>query len=275
MDKKIFETHLLSERNQPFIFHLDVQKNNATNKLSMNWHSSIELLYFTQGEGTVICGAQNYTVSAGDLFIVNANMPHAICSENIVYYYCLIIDDKFCDANDIQTGALIYKTPVRDQKASGMFEGIITEFHQNLFCKSAGIKVAILNLMLYLTRNYVETISTPNHPVATKDENIKLAIGYMKSHIAQKMTLDEIANEAGLSKFYFLREFKKMTGETPISFINKTRCETAKKMLLTGQYSIKEISEKIGFDDVSYFSKNFKKYTEFTPSEYVNKYSRQ
>ena len=65
-----------------------------------------------------------------------------------------------------------------------------------------------------------------------------------------------------------MREFKKATGETLMSYVSKIRCENAKKMLMTGRYTIKEISEKCGFEDFSYFCISFKKYTGVTPSSY-------
>lgn len=274
MDKNIYETHLLSERKLPFIFHMDIQKENADKEHSTNWHTSVELLHFQKGEGIVQYGTQTFPVSAGDLFIVNANIPHAIYSDSTVYYHCLIVDEDFCHANDLMTEDIVYRTPVHDETVSGLFEAVANEFHTDHPYKNAGIRSAVLNLMVHLTRHYAEAAPKIPAHVSVKDENIRLAIGYMKSHITRRMTLDEIAAEAGLSKYYFLREFKKMTGETPISFINKTRCEAAKKMLLTGQYSIREVAEQCGFDDLSYFAKNFKKYTGITPSEYIKSKSR-
>ena len=111
--------------------------------------------------------------------------------------------------------------------------------------------------MVYLARNYIESITELGKSGTNITENIKIAIGFIKSHSNEKLSLDIIADQAGLSKYYFLREFKNITGYTPISYINKIRCEYAKKMLLSGNYNIKEISEKTGFDSFSYFSKKF------------------
>lgn len=271
MERKSFESHLFGSKQLPFIFHLDIHKEDLTDNLDMNWHPSIELLYFTNGSGKVFCGAQVFDVSAGDLFIVNSNMPHAIASETVVYYHCLIVDNEFCLSNDIDTDNIIFQSLLKEKQAASLFETVVREFHSMYPFKNAGIKSAVLNLLVYLARNCAETVTAPPKSVSMKDENLKLAIGYIKSHINEKLSLDEIANEAGLSKFYFLREFKKMTGETPVSFINKTRCENAKKMLKSGQYSIKEVCEKNGYDDLSYFSKNFKRYTGTTPSNYMKK----
>ena len=79
MERKSFESHLFGSKQLPFIFHLDIHKEDLKDGLDMNWHPSIELLYFTEGSGKVFCGTQIFDVAAGDLFIVNSNMPLPLC----------------------------------------------------------------------------------------------------------------------------------------------------------------------------------------------------
>lgn len=268
MERKSFEAHLFGSKQLPFIFHSDIHKEDLNNNLDMNWHPNIELLYFTKGTGKVFYGTQTFDATAGDLFIVNSNMPHAIASLSTVYYHCLIIDNSFCMENDLNVENIVFQTPLRDVRASELFEAVVKEFHFSSAFQNVGVRAAVLALLVYLARNFTEAVLTSQKSSSAKNESIKLALGYIKSHINEKLSLDEMANEAGLSKYYFVREFKKTTGETPIAFINKTRCENAKKMLKTGRYTIKEVCEKNGFDDMSYFSKNFKRYTGTTPSAY-------
>lgn len=89
----------------------------------------------------------------------------------------------------------------------------------------------------------------------------------MKANFAQRLTSDEIAASAGLSKFHFLREFKRITGRTPTHYLNAIRCEYARSLLKSGRYSVKEAAFLCGFTNNSYFSSVFLKYTGMLPSQ--------
>ena len=73
----IYETHLLSTKPLPFIFHKDTVISNTTHiSGNGNWHPNIEILYFIEGNGTVLCETNSYPVEKNDIFIINSHMPH-------------------------------------------------------------------------------------------------------------------------------------------------------------------------------------------------------
>jgi predicted AAA+ superfamily ATPase len=66
-------------------------------------------------------------------------------------------------------------------------------------------------------------------------EFVRKAMEYIKEHIGEKLTVSDIAANAGFSKFYFLRRFRESTGMTVVEYVNTLRCERAKEMLNSGQ----------------------------------------
>jgi AraC-like DNA-binding protein len=97
---------------------------------------------------------------------------------------------------------------------------------------------------------------------------IKKAIGFIRSECQREITLDEVCQLVGLSKYYFAREFKRITGQTIVNYINITRCENAKVMLCESDSSIAQISLQCGFSDQSYFTRVFKATTGISPTKY-------
>ncbi len=267
--QNVFESHLLSVKPLPFIFHFDTVKRKK-NMLG-NWHNNTEFLYITNGSGIFKCGEEIFEATKGDLIIANSNIYHSIASVQGVKYYCLIPDSSFCKYNGIDTENIRFKTKITDNDINRLFDTVVNEFNNNTSpYREAAIKAAVLSLLVYLATNYTDSLIGDKFTSET-DTCIKHTIAYIRSHFGAKLTIDELASYSGLSKYYFMREFKKMTGDSPIVFINKIRCESAKKMLKNGAYSVKETADKCGFESVSYFCKTFKKHTGQTPGTYIER----
>ncbi len=265
MNRDFFEVHSFTGLDLPFYFEETTLVNSSN--LNANWHPNIEILYVSKGCGVVTCGKTPYSISEGDIFIINSCLPHVVNTETEIKYYFLIPDRDFCILNGIDTCLVRFKLIVHDYEALKLYQNIIDEFSCSLPHRSAGVRHAVMSLVLYLARNYTENKKT--YIVTGKDENLRLAIGYMYSNFNKQLTLDDIASQAGLSKCYFGREFKHLTGETPFEFIHRIRCEYAKKMMSYGVKSVQEISDICGFENASYFAKIFKRYVGCSPNSYA------
>ena len=265
MSNAIFEAHLLTNKSLPFIFNSDYA-DKYIDIIPNNWHPNIEILFFTGGTGSVILGEQTINVKSGDMVIINSNVAHSITADKKVYYYYLIPDNEFCLQNGIDTDNIKFSSYINDKTASELYQKCIGEFEtKTSVLRNAGIRAAVLNLLVYIGRHYATAIPDKEKKELTK--GINFSIGYILSHINDKLTVDDLCYQAGLSKYYFVRQFKKTTGYTPIAFINITRCENAKKLLSQGDLSLAEIAEKSGFETTSYFIKTFKKYNGETPGK--------
>lgn len=90
---------------------------------------------------------------------------------------------------------------------------------------------------------------------------------YLYENFADNIKLSDLANIVGLSPYYLLRIFKKVTGLPPHLYQQQIRVDKAKKLLSIGE-SLARISHEIGFVDQSHFSRQFKKTTGLTPAQY-------
>ncbi len=93
---------------------------------------------------------------------------------------------------------------------------------------------------------------------------------YIEKHFSEDINLDKIANKALISKFHFIRLFKKYYGRTPNQYLQEVRIEKAKKLLQKGN-SIDEVCVAIGLMSKTSFISLFKKKTGHTPKAYQNK----
>ena len=95
---------------------------------------------------------------------------------------------------------------------------------------------------------------------------------YIDKHFSEDINLDKIAGKALVSKFHFIRVFKRYYGRTPNQYLQEVRIEMAKKILLKRK-SIDEVCNSIGFKSKTSFINLFKKMTGVTPLAYQNKKS--
>ena len=91
---------------------------------------------------------------------------------------------------------------------------------------------------------------------------------YIDTNYFENITLDSLANQTNLNKFYISHLFKDALGISPINYLNSKRLSVCKTLLKTSSLSISEISETVGFSSQSYFTQTFKKFTNMTPNQY-------
>lgn len=99
-------------------------------------------------------------------------------------------------------------------------------------------------------------------------ENIRKSIAFLKESYTGAFSLNDIAREANLSPYYFVRVFKAETGKTPYEYLISLRIEKACFLLGGKDNNITEISYRCGFSNPSHFSSVFKKAMGVTPTKY-------
>nr|WP_246169643.1 AraC family transcriptional regulator [Alkalibaculum sporogenes] len=97
------------------------------------------------------------------------------------------------------------------------------------------------------------------------------ALHYIQDHLGECLTLDSVAIQANLSKFYFSSQFKKETGMPFSAYLTYARIQRSKFLLTYSNKSILEIAILLGFNSQSYFATQFKKLTGVTPIAYRRK----
>lgn len=260
-----YETHVWSELDLPIRFRktqLDDQD------YALNIHENLELLFFVEGEGHVLYDGVRCPVRSGDIVAVNSYCAHQVGTDGSLTQICLTLGQDFCQSNNINPRQLLFQRLVRgDRQAIALFQKVVDAHEAPGKFQKAMIRCASLELLLHMCVHY----SAPREEGAqARDravEYVYRAIQFMKANLARKLTADEIAASAGLSKYHFLREFKRITGYTPAVYLNAIRCKHARNLLESGRHSVKEVAVLCGFTDSAYFCRVFRQHTGFRPTQ--------
>jgi len=109
--------------------------------------------------------------------------------------------------------------------------------------------------------------------MATNSKFRRLNAGrdFIADNYQMPLCLSEIAQSSYMSPYHFLRVFKETYGETPNDFLIRLRVEQAKKMLITENYSVSEVCERVGYASLGSFSSLFLKQVGMAPTLYRRK----
>ncbi len=91
---------------------------------------------------------------------------------------------------------------------------------------------------------------------------------YIASHLYERISVAEIAEELGMNASYLNSSFKQQTGKCITDYIQMQKTQQAKIMLKSGEGSLSDIWTQLGYYDQSHFSRIFKKHTGYTPKQF-------
>lgn len=129
--------------------------------------------------------------------------------------------------------------------------------------------IAETKSIAYKILAYLGTMDKERKITSSKYKCIYEGISYLENDVQQSLSIEEIAQLCHITTAYFRKLFKEYSGISPAQFRIQKKLETAKSLLsLTDNMTISEISDYLGFENVSYFSKLFKKYEKMSPSQY-------
>lgn len=245
-----------------------------------------ELTIILSGKGGYHVEGVDYEVEAGDIIICNPGVHHHNIvinkDEPTVEFFTGFANYHF---QNMQPGTIELKDGGHLLRMSGdakreVLRQCYEMLAENEACqigKYFMLKARLMQILLLMMREIVEAPKLRqkgcNFESYTKSYAVKKIVNYLNENYEHKISLDQIAHNMYLSPVYISKIFKEETGESPINYLIKIRLEKAKEILeRSGNGSIKDIANSVGYDDVYHFSKLFKKYYGISPQNYRKNY---
>ena len=109
---------------------------------------------------------------------------------------------------------------------------------------------------------------TPTAPSGRETRRVIEAIRLVESDAARPLELKDMAAVAGMSKYHFLRVFRRLTGMTPHRYLISARLRRAALALTSSRRPVIAVALDAGFGDLSTFNKTFRAAFGLTPTHY-------
>lgn len=261
--KRVYERHDMSRF--PVIFHCDTVDGGCN---TSNFHENVEILLFIEGNGRVFCEGVPTEYTVGDICVIDSGALHRVESDSHCRYFCLIVDGEFCERQGLAHADVRFQNRIRDEGLAEEYNKIAEAFEKRDAYRTPALKGAVLTFMVHLLREYAQASTTA---VPRENEGIRTVIRHIRTHYAEPLDVETLASLAGLSKFHFLREFKRVTGQTAVTYINNLRIERAVRMLDAGNTTVAAVAAACGFASHAYFSKTFYRLRGIRPSDLLTR----
>ena len=252
----------------------------------IHWHNDLEINLIREGEAVFQVYQKSYRVRTGEGFLLNRNVPHSCSSpgnEHVRYSTILVRPDflygdfgsdveRKCFQPFLQNSAIpcIYLTGVDEngkeilQKLNQVEEA----FDRKRFCyelKIKGLLCEAFAMILYGHRQELTKFVPAN---LQELERLEKMLNYLNMHFTEVISLQDLADQVHLSREVCCRLFKKMTGKTITGYLEEYRVNKSFSLVQSGQYSMTQITEMVGFSNPSRFASAFRKRFGCNPGEY-------
>jgi len=255
-------------------------------KVPWHWHPGVELTLVLKGKVRVLVNSGEYIIEAGDGMFINSNVLHykEPASEGIVSTVNHIFDPSVIAGQYRSVFTRQYVLPLIECQSfdSYIFKGSerknqdvllkIQHAYDMTYQKKFGYEMMARNdfsdIWLALYETAKEKIAEKKGKNTQKEERVKYMMLYIHKNFTDKLTLEQIAEAANISKRECLRCFQEVLNITPFHYLMEYRVRKASEQLRETENSISEIGYNCGFSSTSYFTKLFRELRGVTPSEY-------
>lgn len=249
-----------------------------------HFHDSYEVFYSIGGGTQFLIEDNMYALNPGDLFIINDHEIHKPLRDPHAKYerIILIINPSRIKELSPQHAALLLscftsrkrgehnKINMTDLERDQFFN--LVQRIKNLNPYEMGYQalkeIYFIEFLVHLNRWYRTNYSTDKpHEQNSINPTVKMIIDYLNDNFTASVSLDRLADEFHLNKYYLCQLFKKTTGTTINRYIVARRLARAKILLQQG-YSVTETSGLCGFQNYTHFIRTFKKHCAVSPGQF-------
>lgn len=243
-------------------------------------HPELELVYIEGANGTRHVGEHISPYHGSDLVLIGSNIPHLNFDYGVKTDYRKVVlhmQPSFISAIMGECPELAHIHQLMEKARFCM------AFHGETKCQTGEILLGlqqaspfqqfqkVLNILDQLASTeeveYLHEEPAKQSYNQKEQDRLNRVYAFVDQHYQRKISLAEVADLCNLTPAAFCRYFKKGTGHTFVSFLNRYRISQARRNLMTGR-NVTETCFDCGFESLSYFTRAFTKITGVNPSSF-------
>lgn len=244
---------------------------------ALHTHACAEIFYVIGGKGQFQVRENSFTISVGDMVIVNPHVEHTETSlaANPLEYIVMGIEGLELSMDDASDNSFCIVN-FQDSVCEIQFylNNMLLEIERKLpgFETVCQDLLDILLIQLLRRTNFSKVLASSQEHLSPDTVAVRR---YIEGHFRESLTLDLLAQQVHINKFHLAHTFRKEFGISPINYIQKLRIQESRELLRTTNYSLSHIARTCGFSSPSYFSQRFRQAEGKSPAQYRKKHKVQ
>lgn len=241
-----------------------------------NYHihkDATEIVYIADGKAEYTVNMETHQLEKGQLLIIEKGVLHSIKSDkdNPVDAWTCIINNyrlkNFLDATQMLS-CKMYKI-INTGEHEDFIKHTLTEMRTFCLMETNISHFTCNALLTSLVSVIFNLLPKENHCNKNlKSSFVKDILIYISEHYTEPITIKQLSEIFHMSPSYISHAFVREYGVSPINYVIDRRICEAKWLFINTNESLTSISQKVGYDNISYFSKLFTKRVNYSPLEY-------
>lgn len=273
----------------PFQYYSEHFDWNRLESIEWHWHTEMEFVEIQSGAIECNIGEQKIHLQKGDALFINSGVIHRYQPpKGWEQSQCRFSDILFSPELIGTRNSAIYRKYVQPIITNGesslilkqeypwehgiieCYERIVEICQSNLDMPELRIQRDISDLWLQLVE-HVEMKDTEqaNSKNVLNQARLRMMMQFIWDHYTERISLEDIAGAANISKSAALRCFRTGMQMSPVGYLNDYRLNRAKDLLISAHGTISEVAMSVGFDNVGYFDRVFKRAFGMTPKQFA------
>lgn len=270
----------------PYSVHRSFFGRECETALYLHWHPEMEFCYLEQGELDFVVEDVCYRLRAGEAFFVPPNLLHMARSVGVSdgSFQALVFSADLIATPERLASFEKYVRPVLQNPAGFCLHLTGAEAWQRealgdlvrIFDRlenSEAPELLITGLLQVIWQNLYQNHfgrAAKMRVSGRLEAQLEETLAFIHGHFQEELTLEMLAETAHMSEGQFCRTFKRLTGNTPFSYLKRYRLLKSCAYLTETDKKISEICMLCGFNNISYFNREFLKMMKVRPSVYRN-----
>ena len=265
------------------LYKFEYKRVKPQEQLPLHRQDTWELTYIVLGRGKRVLGDSETDFAEGNLVFIPPHIPHCWKFDNddvdamgCIAHFTLTFKTEFIDrclsafpelTERLESLKSVASVLSFDDETARVISDMLYKMSRE---EESELLPYVFRLVLLISKR--ESSATVVGRFAETDrtsERVKKVREFTQSNYARTITIDMIAEHVGMNRSSFCTFFKKATGQTYITYLNKLRVDRACYLLRQGTFSVTEVCYMVGFNDVPYFNRCFKNNRGMSPKEYA------